>query len=133
MIKKVLIIFTFFGFLLLYTWQQVQILRVGYDITDKEKIMKDLDHQNRELMIACLRLKSPRRIEIIAREKIGLVTSKRAKIIYINNVVDKKEDLRVAGVQGVSLKEDEELMTKSFLGRLIESILKKADAQIVTR
>ena len=83
MIKKLVLLTIVFGVVFFYTWQQIQVFQIGYAITAKEKKLKDLQQENMELLIKTSRLKSPRRIELFSKEKLGLVAPEKAPIVYL--------------------------------------------------
>ncbi len=73
----------FFTELLFYTWCRVQCVRVGYEIqkaTDRNQIM--ITRQD-NLKIELARLKSPQRIEKIAKQQIGLTTPTHEQVVII--------------------------------------------------
>lgn len=67
------LLIVFVGELLGYTWCRVQYVNVGYElsrVTEKHAALTTLQNS---LKVELARLKSPARIEKIARDKLGLV------------------------------------------------------------
>lgn len=136
MIRKIFILVLTICFLFLYTWQQVQILRIGYEISDSDKKLQDLRQVNMELLIKNARLKSPRRIESISREKLGLVASQKSKVITLNPsqiFSPKTQDLRAQAPHQMTPKKTE----RHFIARFLESLFwggsREVEAEIVIR
>ena len=73
----------FLAELLAYTWSRVQCVRIGYDITQLADQRHALAADQSNLKIELARLKSPRRIEKIAQEQIGLTTPSPDQVISI--------------------------------------------------
>jgi cell division protein FtsL len=73
----------FLSELFFYTWCRVQFTRVGYDISEGTKEQQHLLALQRNLDIEVARLKSPERIETIARQQLGLITPTPKQVIII--------------------------------------------------
>jgi len=73
----------FMAELLFYTWTRVQCTRVGYEISR----VRDAGHRQatlrNNLKIELARLKSPKRVEDIARTRLGLAVPKPDQVIVI--------------------------------------------------
>ena len=69
--------------LLFYTWSRVQAVRIGYEIFNANSEMRKLDQENKELILEIATLKSPKRIEKIAREELKLVLPRDEQIIIL--------------------------------------------------
>jgi len=69
--------------LFFYTWCRVQCTQMGYAITRLEAEQSTLTDRQENLKIELARLKSPERIEKIAREQLGLVRPKPEQIIVV--------------------------------------------------
>jgi cell division protein FtsL len=73
----------FLAELFLYTWCRVQMVRTGYEIDQAKKEQKLLKQRQHSLKVEIGRLKSPRRIAKIAREKLHLdMPTPNQMIIY---------------------------------------------------
>ena len=73
----------FIGELLFYTWCRVQCVQIRYDIADQINEQDSLDALQDNLKIELARLKSPKRIAKIARDRLGLImpTSKQTMVL----------------------------------------------------
>ena len=69
--------------LLFYTWCRVQCIQLKYEITKTEKIINQRLTMQNNFKIELARLKSPERIEKIARDKLNLIMPKSEQIIVI--------------------------------------------------
>ncbi len=69
--------------LLFYTWCRVQYTRVGYEISDGMNQQQRLLTLQQNLKIELARLKSPDRIESIARRKLHLTTPTPEQVMVI--------------------------------------------------
>lgn len=68
----------------LYLWQHLRIRELGYELGKREKERKVLMDRNQELEIEASRLRSLKRIEEIARSRLGLEPSKEGEIILLD-------------------------------------------------
>jgi len=73
----------FLGELLLYTWSRVQCVRVGYAISARHETQQRLQMRRNRLKIELAHLKSPERIESIARRKMGLTAPAPEQVITL--------------------------------------------------
>jgi len=69
--------------LFLYIWCRLAVVGMGYEISQANTDRNALVEQNRRLKIEYLHLKSPRRIEAIAIEELGLVHPSEGQIIRV--------------------------------------------------
>lgn len=69
--------------LFIYTWCRVQYVRTGYEITKASDHQRELVKIRQNLMIELARLKSPERIERIAKQQLGLITPTPEQIMVI--------------------------------------------------
>jgi len=77
------IMMVFISEMLFYTWSRVQCVQIKYEITKTEKIKTSRLAMQNNFKIELARLKSPERIEKIARNKLGLIMPKSEQIIVI--------------------------------------------------
>jgi len=73
----------FIGELFLYTWCRVQFVRTGYEITRASDDQQQQLKIQQNLVIELARLKSPERIEKIARQELGLIIPAPDQIMVI--------------------------------------------------
>lgn len=66
-----------------YTWSRIEAVKIGYEIFNANNEMRMLDQENKELILEIATLKSPRRIEKIAREELKLLPPKDEQIIIL--------------------------------------------------
>jgi cell division protein FtsL len=78
-----LILLFFFVELFFYTWCRVQYTHLSYEIADAVKVHQQLLLEQTQLKIELERLKSPKRIERIAREKFGLTSPTSQQIVIL--------------------------------------------------
>ena len=68
---------------LFYTWSRVEFVKIGYEIFSANSEMRRLDQENKELILEIATLKSPKRIEMIAREELKLLPPKDEQIVIL--------------------------------------------------
>jgi cell division protein FtsL len=68
----IMVIAVFFGQALFYAWSRVQCVNAGYGIDKETRRRQALTRERNTLNIELARLKSPERIETIARTRLGL-------------------------------------------------------------
>lgn len=69
--------------ILFYVWQQIQVVRLGYQIEDLAGERAALIRQQKGLRVEVARLKSLRRVEEIARRQLGLTTPKSGQVVTL--------------------------------------------------
>ena len=69
--------------LFFYTWCRVQYIQMGYDISEGADEQRTLVTLQQNLKIELARLKSPERIEKIARQQLGLIAPSEEQIIVV--------------------------------------------------
>jgi cell division protein FtsL len=69
--------------LLAYAWSRVQCVRIGYEISEHNDKQAELTAVQKNLKIELARLKSPKRIAKIARERLELKIPSPEQIISI--------------------------------------------------
>lgn len=77
------IMILFIGELFFYTWCRVQCIQMGYDISEEVEEQRSLTSLHQNLKIELARLKSPARIEKIARQRLGLLAPSEEQIIVV--------------------------------------------------
>jgi cell division protein FtsL len=75
------------GLLLFSGWQRVQLLQHGYRVEQMQRERADEDIINRHLRLEIETLKSPKRIEALATERLHLVAPETGAAVIIERVV----------------------------------------------
>ena len=73
----------FIAELFLYTWCRVQSIRIGYEIPKEVDHIQSLLTLQNNFKIELASLKSPERIEKIARQQLGLTTPTAEQVFII--------------------------------------------------
>jgi len=73
----------FIAELLFYTWSRVQCIQVRYEISELTADQQRMEMLQDNLKIELARLKAPRRIAEIAKQKLGLVAPTNKQLISI--------------------------------------------------
>jgi cell division protein FtsL len=68
---------------LFYVWQHVHVVRQGYEIERLREEHAKLVQENKVLRLEAGQLRSLRRVEEIARTRLGMVTPKAGQVILI--------------------------------------------------
>ncbi len=66
-----------------YIWIRLEVIRAGYDIAAAHKEQVRLVQENKELRIAVSDLRSPKRIERIARDRLNLHYPKAEEVVKL--------------------------------------------------
>jgi cell division protein FtsL len=69
--------------LLLYVAGKVKIVRLGYQIEALEIQKRELEHENRSLLIEVSSLSAPARIEEIAIKRLGMIRPAKENIVIV--------------------------------------------------
>jgi cell division protein FtsL len=85
--KTVAVAGLFVVILLFWAWQQFDILRHGYRLEEMQRERAAQEEVARQLRLEIETLKSPRRIEELATQKLHLVAPTRDEAIVIERVV----------------------------------------------
>lgn len=78
-----LFLLMFIGGSLFYVWSRIQVIQIGYAISEALKEERDLALVNKKLRLEIATLKSYGRIEKIASEELGMVKPKPDQVIII--------------------------------------------------
>ncbi len=76
-------VFVLAAFCMVYVWQRVQVIKVGYQIEALKKEKAGLLRENEDLQIESSTLASPARIESIADSDIGMHVPKSGQIVLV--------------------------------------------------
>ncbi len=68
---------------LFYVWQHTQAVRLGYEIERLRETRAALEQEHKSLRLEIGQLRSLRRVEEVARTRLGMVTPKPGQIVLI--------------------------------------------------
>ncbi|MHB8173763.1 MAG: cell division protein FtsL [Nitrospirota bacterium] len=80
------IVFVIAAFSMVYVWQRVQVIKVGYQIEALKKEKAGLLRENKDLQIESSTLTSPDRIESIADTDIGMRVPASGQIVLVEKI-----------------------------------------------
>ncbi len=69
--------------LLIYVWQHVQVVRFGYQVERLRAVRATLIQEGKALSVELGRLRSLKRVEEIARGKLGMVNPVPGQIVFM--------------------------------------------------
>ncbi len=81
--RRLLIILLILACLILYVGGKVKIVRIGYQIETLEREKRDLERENRSLLIEASSLTSPARIEELAIKRLGMVRPSKENVVMV--------------------------------------------------
>jgi cell division protein FtsL len=87
-VRRFLIALAVVATLLLYVGGKVQIMQLGYQIEALELEKRELEHENRSLLIEASSLSSPARIEKIATRRLGMVRPSKENTVIVRRKSD---------------------------------------------
>lgn len=79
----VLLLFCFIGSALFYVWTRIQVIQLGYEISNALKEEKSLTLANKRLRLEIATLKSYARIEKVATEELRMSKPKPDQVVVI--------------------------------------------------
>lgn len=83
-IRQIIILFVIaMGFSLLFVWTRIRVIQLGYEVSRMRKATADLLEQKNLLEAEVASLRSPERIEKIAREHFGMRLPQGNEIIFV--------------------------------------------------
>ena len=68
---------------LFHVWQHIHVVRQGYELERLREVHAKLVQENKALRLEAGQLRSLRRVEEIARTRLGMVTPKPGQVILI--------------------------------------------------
>ncbi len=71
------------GAFLAYVWSHIHFTELKYRIADEVSTQERLMEENRKLKVEIATLKSPQRVEAIARDKLGMQFPEREQVIFL--------------------------------------------------
>ncbi len=78
-----ILLFFLIGGSLVYVWSRIQLIQVGYEISNAMKAGRELVEENKRLRVEAATLKSYSRIERIAVEELGMKKPGPGQVIVI--------------------------------------------------
>lgn len=67
-----------------HVWSRLYVFRLGYDVFQQENVRRELLEESKRLTLEITSLRSPARIEKIAREELKLRPAKPDQIVLVN-------------------------------------------------
>jgi cell division protein FtsL len=71
------------GLCLAQVWLQLQVTRLGYELSDARRVQLRLEHERRELEIELATLRAPGRIDALARERLGMTPPRPGQVVVL--------------------------------------------------
>lgn len=81
--RSMLIVAALVFFSLLFVWSRIEVVQIGYEISYANKVYQNVSRENQRLRVEVASLKSPSRIEEIAKNRLDLVHPTHEQIIII--------------------------------------------------
>lgn len=78
-----ILLFTVVMCALLFVWSRIEVVQLGYQISQANNVYQERIKENRRLMVEALSLQSLSRIETIATKEIGMIHPKEDQIIFL--------------------------------------------------
>jgi len=78
-----ILLFFLIGGSLVYVWSRIEVIQVGYEISNALKTGRGLVEENKRLRVEAATLKSYSRIEKIAIEELGMMKPGSGQVIVI--------------------------------------------------
>jgi len=71
------------GVALIHVWLRLQVVRMGYLLSTTTKLQSQLEQENRELKLELATLSSPKRLEEMARTRLGLKEPEKGQVVIL--------------------------------------------------
>ena len=68
---------------LIHVWLRLQVVRMGYLLSTTTKLQSQLEQENRELKLELATLSSPKRLEEMARTRLGLKEPEKGQVVIL--------------------------------------------------
>ena len=68
---------------LIYVWSHIQMRKLEYQVAEEMNIREQLLEEQKKLKLECATLKSPQRIEAIARNKLQMSYPEREQVVLL--------------------------------------------------
>ncbi len=89
--RRVILALAVISVLLLYVGGKVKIVRLGYQIETLEREKREMERENRSLLIEASSLSSPARIEEIAMKRLGMIRPAKENVVVVKRNTDTKK------------------------------------------
>ena len=66
-------------------WTRLSVVKTTYEVTQAEKALRSLRQDREQIDLRVAGLKSPRRLEVLARSRFGLSQPRSDQVIYLGN------------------------------------------------
>jgi cell division protein FtsL len=106
---KTLVALAVMSLLLLYVWERVEVVRVGYQIERLKTQKVSLQRERDELQVKVSALTSPERIARIAKDQLGMTPPQPGQVVLVRLEVPTQpgsaaqSELRLAKRDGVEI------------------------------
>ena len=82
LVRRVLALFTLLvGVGMVHVWLQLQVVAVGYQLEEAHRLQQRLEQERTELEVERTRLRSPARIDALARAQLGMTTRRHGQVV----------------------------------------------------
>ena len=68
---------------LVQVWLRLQVMHVGYDLSATRQMQLRLEHEHRELELELATLRDPRRLEDVARRRLGMTDAGKGQVMIL--------------------------------------------------
>ncbi len=68
---------------MLQVWLRLQVVHVGYELSDARRMQLRLEHERRELEVEIATLKDPGRLAEVARHRLGMTDPARGQVVIL--------------------------------------------------
>jgi len=69
--------------ILIYVWSHIQMRELEYQVAEEMNVREQLLEEQKKLKLECATLKSPQRIEAIARDKLQMSYPEREQVVLL--------------------------------------------------
>ncbi len=66
-------------------WIRLSVVKATYEVTQADKAMRSLQQDREQIELRVAGLRSPRRLEILARSRFGLTQPRADQVVYMGN------------------------------------------------
>lgn len=81
--SSIILLTCFAAWAFFHIWSRHMATELGYRISEEQNTKEELLSENKSLKLEISALKSTRRLEAIAREKLGMDTPKPEQVVYL--------------------------------------------------